>query len=67
MERTRPPGAVVIGEELDWGSAPAGDREPDRGFDDFYRSEMPGLVALARALCGGAAADDEAQEELLAA
>jgi RNA polymerase sigma factor (sigma-70 family) len=36
-------------------------------FDDFYRAELPRLVALARALCGAAAADDVAQEAMLAA
>jgi len=36
-------------------------------FDDFYRAELPRLVALARALCGPAVADDVAQEALLAA
>ncbi len=36
-------------------------------FDDFYRAELPRLVALARALCGGAVADDVAQEAMLAA
>ncbi len=38
----------------------------DGDFADFYRSELPGLVALARGLCGGAAADDIAQEAMLA-
>ena len=37
------------------------------GFDDFYRRELPGLVTLARALAGPAAADDVAQEAMLAA
>jgi RNA polymerase sigma-70 factor (ECF subfamily) len=36
-------------------------------FDVFYRAELPRLVALARALCGTAAADDIAQEAMLAA
>ena len=36
-------------------------------FDDFYRAELPRLVTLARALCGGALADDVAQEAMLAA
>jgi RNA polymerase sigma factor (sigma-70 family) len=36
-------------------------------FDDFYRAELPLLVALARALCGAAVADDIAQEAMLAA
>jgi RNA polymerase sigma factor (sigma-70 family) len=36
-------------------------------FDAFYRAELPQLVALARALCGAAAADDIAQEAMLAA
>lgn len=36
-------------------------------FADFYRAELPGLVALARGLCGSSAADDIAQEAMLAA
>jgi RNA polymerase sigma-70 factor (ECF subfamily) len=36
-------------------------------FDDFYRAELPRLVALARALCGAAVADDVAQEAMLVA
>lgn len=46
-------GTVAIGAHVD--------------FDDFYRAELPRLVALARALCGGAVADDVAQEAMLAA
>ena len=46
-------GTVAIGARVD--------------FDDFYRAELPRLVALARALCGGAVADDVAQEAMLAA
>jgi RNA polymerase sigma-70 factor (ECF subfamily) len=45
---------------------------PDRhaswdDFSEFYRAELPGLVALARGLCGTAAADDVAQEAMLVA
>jgi RNA polymerase sigma-70 factor (ECF subfamily) len=36
-------------------------------FDGFYRRELPGLVTLAAALCGPAAADDVAQDAMLAA
>jgi RNA polymerase sigma-70 factor (ECF subfamily) len=36
-------------------------------FDDLHRAELPQLVALARALCGAAVADDIAQEAMLAA
>jgi RNA polymerase sigma factor (sigma-70 family) len=36
------------------------------GFADFYRSEFPGLVVLARGLCGTSSADDIAQEAMLA-
>ena len=36
-------------------------------FDEFYRAELPRLIALARALCGAAVADDVAQEAMLAA
>ena len=41
-------------------------RRPRVGFDDFYRAELPGLLILARALAGPAAADDVAQEAMLA-
>jgi RNA polymerase sigma-70 factor (ECF subfamily) len=36
-------------------------------FDDFYVSELPRLVALARGLCGAAIAEDVAQEAMLVA
>jgi RNA polymerase sigma factor (sigma-70 family) len=36
-------------------------------FDQFYRAEMPRLVALARGLCGSGFAEDIAQEAMLAA
>jgi RNA polymerase sigma-70 factor (ECF subfamily) len=41
-------------------------RRPRVGFDDFYRAELPGLLTLARALAGPTAADDVAQEAMLA-
>lgn len=51
-----------------------GDVAPDRlpldateTFDGFYRRELPRLVTLAAALAGTAAADDIAQEAMLAA
>jgi RNA polymerase sigma factor (sigma-70 family) len=50
--------------------APGGDSVvigPRADFDSFYRAELPRLVALARALCGVAVADDVAQEAMLAA
>jgi RNA polymerase sigma-70 factor (ECF subfamily) len=40
---------------------------PTLTFDGFFRTEMPGLMALARALCGDAAAERVAQEAMLAA
>ena len=36
-------------------------------FDEFYVVELPRLVALARGLCGAAAAEDVAQEAMLVA
>jgi RNA polymerase sigma factor (sigma-70 family) len=44
--------------------------EPSRveTFEAFYRRELPGLIALARALCGSwSTADDLAQEAMLVA
>jgi RNA polymerase sigma-70 factor (ECF subfamily) len=43
------------------------DRDRRGGFDDFYVSELPRLVALARGLCGSAIAEDVAQEAMLVA
>jgi RNA polymerase sigma-70 factor (ECF subfamily) len=40
---------------------------PVEPFDAFFRRELPALVALARALCGPAHADDAAQEAMLVA
>jgi RNA polymerase sigma factor (sigma-70 family) len=40
---------------------------PVESFDIFFRRELPGLVAFARALSGSASADDIAQEAMLAA
>jgi RNA polymerase sigma factor (sigma-70 family) len=36
-------------------------------FEDFYRAELPGLVALARGLCTATASEDIAQEAMLVA
>ena len=47
-------------------TAPASARSATPGFDDFFRTELAGLLALARALAGRAAADDVAQEAMLA-
>ena len=44
-----------------------GDAVAHLDFDDFYRTELPRLVALARGLCGGGVADVVAQEVMLAA
>jgi RNA polymerase sigma-70 factor (ECF subfamily) len=43
------------------------DRDRRGGFEDFYVSELPRLVALARGLCGAAIAEDVAQEAMLVA
>jgi RNA polymerase sigma factor (sigma-70 family) len=40
--------------------------DPPEPFDVFYRRELVGIIALARALCGPALADDIAQEAMLA-
>lgn len=40
---------------------------PAQPFDAFYVRELPSLVALARALTGSAAAEDVAQEAMIAA
>ena len=54
------------------GGTRAGARGGSRGgsfapgsFEDFYRQELAGLVALAAALCGRASAEDVAQEAML--
>jgi RNA polymerase sigma-70 factor (ECF subfamily) len=36
-------------------------------FEDFYRRELPGLIVLARGLCGSSIAEEVAQEAMLAA
>jgi RNA polymerase sigma-70 factor (ECF subfamily) len=41
-------------------------RTRDR-FEEFYRAELPGVVALARGLCPPGMAEDVAQEAMLAA
>lgn len=43
------------------------ERRHRTGFEDFYVTELPRLVALARGLCGAAAAEDVAQEAMLVA
>jgi RNA polymerase sigma factor (sigma-70 family) len=51
-------------------SVPGGDVVTTRSrpsFDDFYRAEVPRLVALARALGGSVVADDIAQEAMVRA
>ena len=40
---------------------------PPETFESFYRRELVGVAALARALCGPAHADDVAQEAMLVA
>ena len=52
----------------DW-AAPGQQRPLARAleFDEFYVTELPRLVALARGLCGSALAEDVAQEAMLAA
>jgi RNA polymerase sigma-70 factor (ECF subfamily) len=42
-------------------------RRGSDGFDEFYVSELPRLVALARGLCGSEIAEDVAQEAMLVA
>lgn len=60
----RVPGMWTTSVEEAW---PRGDLVTTRAdFDDFYRAELPRLVALARALCGPALAEDVAQEAMLA-
>ena len=41
--------------------------ETGRPFEEFYRAEVAGLVALARALCPPSTAEDIAQEAMLVA
>lgn len=61
-------GVPVVEPEKLAQAAPVPDRAgKDTGFADFYRAELPRLVALARGLCGTAVADDIAQEAMLTA
>ena len=59
---------ATVGEPAEADTATSGRRatRPD-DFEEFYRAELPRLVALARSLCGPALADDVAQEAMLAA
>jgi RNA polymerase sigma-70 factor (ECF subfamily) len=59
---------VSVGVDVSRDLAVPGDRgrQWHVGFDDFYRAELPGLLTLARALAGPTAADDVAQEAMLA-
>jgi DNA-directed RNA polymerase specialized sigma24 family protein len=67
MERTQQQRRSPVGEQLEWGVPAPRPTDGERPFEPFYRLEMPRLVALARSLCGGAAADDVAQEAMLSA
>jgi RNA polymerase sigma-70 factor (sigma-E family) len=67
MERTQQQRRSPDGEQLEWGAPAQRPAHGERPFEEFYRLEMPRLVALARSLCGGGAADDVAQEAMLSA
>ncbi|MFL6098516.1 MAG: RNA polymerase sigma factor [Actinomycetales bacterium] len=68
MTRTsRPTALVVEGVLEDARSEVVFDLAPAQPFDVFYRRELPGLVALARALSGSSSADDIAQDSMLVA
>ena len=57
---------VSVELEVSDGAAPRAAAPPALlAFDDFFRSELPGVLALARALAGPASADDIAQEAML--
>ena len=46
---------------------PAAGRVAGLRFEDFYRRELPGLIILARGLCGPTLAEEVAQEAMLVA
>lgn len=60
----------LSGETSTWEDPPASAEtrrlRPAQSFDAFYIREFPSLVALARALTGSAAAEDIAQEAMIA-
>jgi RNA polymerase sigma-70 factor (ECF subfamily) len=58
---------MVEPENLERPTAVSAGGSQEHRYADFYRTELPTLVALARALCGSAAADDIAQEAMLTA
>ncbi len=61
-----PPAWVAIPDALASTSDHRVTIQPEQTFDAFYRRHYPGLVAVARALSGGApAAEDIAQEAML--
>jgi RNA polymerase sigma-70 factor, ECF subfamily len=51
--------------DADW--VQVGGRPKPLLFEDFYRRELPGLVVLARGLCGPGIAEEVAQEAMLVA
>lgn len=68
MTRTSHPTPLVAEGVLEGtGSEVVFELAPAESFDVFYRRELPGLVALARALSGSSSADDIAQDSMLIA
>lgn len=59
--------AAVAGDFRDEPAAPRTAAGAARTFDEFYRAELAGLVALARGLCPAGIAEDVAQEAMLVA
>lgn len=57
---------VPTAEAGDWAEpTPRASRVAHVGFESFYVAEFPGLIALARGLCGSASSEDIAQEAML--
>jgi RNA polymerase sigma factor (sigma-70 family) len=59
--------AVASGSEAEGSPAPVFELSAAETFEAFYRRELAGLIAFARALAGAAVAEDIAQEAMLVA
>ncbi|MDQ1605588.1 MAG: hypothetical protein QOE01_3436 [Actinomycetota bacterium] len=63
--RQRGPDRLSSGGAVYTDPIPAAGRGAGLRFEDFYRRELPGLILLARGLCGPTLAEEVAQEAML--